>query len=453
MEALAIDNGVLSKIIKVKILPEDYRPNIDSELKEYKKKYKIDGFRPGHVPMSLIKQRYEKDIIYHQVNKLVSEKLNNFIDENSFKLIGDPIPAKSEVDFVQDMLNGAETELNFEIGLQPEIDLEQSFEEVITRYLLDPSEDMIEEEINHLVRKLGTHILPEISESGDFIYGKFIELDENGNEKENGVVSDSALAIELIPNPEHRQQFIGLKKNDEITFDIFKTIGNESEIARILNIKKEPVSSLSPNFKLHIDSINRLIKAEINQEFYDKIFGLDVVKTDEEFRLKIKEGITRQYTRYSDEKLHRDLEKHLLNKFNPVLPHDFIKRYLVIEYPEKHTEKSIEKDYSNIEKSYQWNIIVNAIKSKYDIKIYQDEYEEVIKQFLGNYYGEQGFNIGDEQLTEIANNYRNNKENIKELNNIRENMIEHKIFEAIRSFIKIEDKSLSMDEFIEIFKQ
>jgi trigger factor len=452
METVAIDNGVLSKIIKVKILPEDYRPKIDSELKEYKKKYRVDGFRPGHVPMSLIKQRYEKDIIYLQINKIVSESLNSFIDENSYKIIGEPIPAKSEVDFMDALLKGGETELNFEIGLQPEIDLEQSFEEVITRYLLDPSEDMIEEEINHLTRKLGTHFQPEISESGDFIYGKFIELDENGKEKENGVVSDSALAIDLIPNPEHRQQFIGLKKDEEITFDIFKTIGNESEIARILNIKKEPVSSLSPNFKLKINTLNRLIKAEINQDFYYKIFGQDVVKTDEEFRAKIKAAITRQYTQYSDEKLQRDLEKHLLNKLNPVLPHEFIKRYLVIEYPEKHTTESVEMEYNKIEKAYQWTIIENAIKRKYEVKIYQDEFDEVVKQFLYNYYSEQGFNIADEQLTDIAKKYMDNKENAKELNNIRENIIEHKIFDAIRSFIKIEDKIRPMDEFTEIFK-
>ena len=453
MEIVAEDNGVLSKIIKVKIQPEDYKSLVDSELKQYQKKSRIDGFRPGHVPFGLIKQKYGRALIYDQIQKIVPEKLQKFIDESPFKIIGEPIANKSEGDVMESLTAGTEIELQFVVGIQPEIDLEQSFDEVITRYLIDPSEDMIEEEVKYLTRRLGTHSKPELSEVGDFIYGQFIELDETGKEKETGVTSDSALAIDLIPNPENREQFIGLKNDDEVTFDIFKTIGNESEIARILNIKKEPVSSLSPQFKLKVTTINRLVRAEINQEFYDKIFGPDIVKTEEEFRNEIKAGLIRQYIQYTDEKLNRDLQKYLMKKLNPALPMDFIKRMLVYEYPDEYTAESFEKDADKIERSYQWTMIEKAIKKKYDIHLYQDEFEEIIKQYLGNNAEEQGYTVNDEELTMHTKNFIANKKNKEELYKIQENIMEHKVYEAIRGFIKIEEKSVPVEEFTDIFKQ
>jgi trigger factor len=449
MEIVAEDNGVLSKIIKIKIQPEDYKSKIESELKEYQKKSRIDGFRPGHVPLGLIKKKYGKALLYDAINKILPEKLQTYIEENKLNLIGEPLANKSDFDLNEVLESDAEMEFQFELGLEPEINLEQSFDEVIPRYLLDPSDEMIEDEIKHLIRKFGNHIQPEASETGDYLYGQFIELDENDNPKENGVSSFAALALDLIPHPDDRQKFIGLKKDEEIIFDLVNTIENQAEIANMLNIKKEQIPALSPKFKLNIKTVNRLIKAEVNQELFDVVFGPDAVKNEEEFKAKIKESLTHQYTEYSDQKLFKDVQEYLMKKLNPALPNDFIKRFLVYEYPETYTVDGVENDFQKIEISYQWNIIEKAIMRKYNIHVHMHELESVIANYMVKRYSEQGINLDDEQIDKLTKNYLENKEERKNLHN---SIMDHKIFEAIRGFIKTEDKSLPMDEFTNVFK-
>ena len=328
MDISKTDTGVLNALINVKIEKTDYTEKVEKATRELIKKVSIKGFRPGKVPIGLVKKMYGKSILIEEVNKILSEKLWNYIIENKINILGEPLPSSNNLDKV-DLDNDPVFEFSFEIGISPEINVVIDDKDNIFNYNVTVDDKTIEEYKNYYLRNNGSLINTELSEEKSMLYGKMVQLNDDNSETENGIIYNEAEFLDsIIKDDEIKQKFINIKVGDAVSFDIKKAFPNDSELASLLNVKKEDLNLTSSNFKFTVSAIKIFKDAENNQELWDKIYGKDIVTSEEQFNEKIKEEITIHNNEDSKYKLKNDIKNKLIEKATFELPKEFIKKWL-----------------------------------------------------------------------------------------------------------------------------
>jgi trigger factor len=440
----------LNAVLKVEIKKDDYATNVEKVLRDYRKKANVKGFRPGMVPIGLIRKMYGKAVQLEEINKLVSDNIRKYLADEKIEILGDPLPKNGENEHI-DFDTQEDFEFSFELGLTPQFELGLSKKNKVTCYKITIDEKMKNDFINNYTRRFGEFRNEEISGDTDMLKGNIAAIGEDGELIPEGPAAENAaLTISVIKDDEIKKEFVGKQKGDSVDFDLKKALPNDYEIAGILRIQKEEAADIKGMFRYTINDINRFIPAEINKELFDKIYGEGVVTTEEEFNAKIEEEITKNLKNESDYKLGIDIKKLVLEKIDFTLPEDFLKRWL-LAVNEKTTQEQIDKEFDSFRQDLKWQLIRNKVAKENDIKITEEELHHEAENITRYQFQQYGlFYASDEQIHNYAHEMLNREEDAKR---IAERILEEKAIEKLREVVKLEDKTITAEEFNKLFEQ
>lgn len=433
--------------ITITIEKLDYEEKVNKVLKDYKNKASIDGFRPGKVPLGLIKKKYYTPVLVEEMNKLISESISNYLKETDDKILGEPLPYNDE----QKPINWGEQdnyEFVYKIAVAPSIEVKLTKKDKFTNYQLKVEDKNIEDQIENYKQSYGQYVeSTEIVES-NMITGNIAQVE--GDIKAN----DTSMLITSFKDDEQKKLFLGKKVNDTITFNPKVSFQNEYEIAGLLKLKKEELKpeDIDCNYTFTVLGIKDWIKSENNQELWDKAFGKDTVKSEEEFKTKIAETIKESFIPQGNYKFGLDAKEKLVKKIKFDLPETSLKEWLrATNTQEKLSDEKLESDFPLFMQDLRWQLIKEQISTDNDIKITDEDLLDAAKAQINaqfqQYYG--AMQIPEEQLTKYAQEI---VEKPEERRNLYEAKIEEKALEAIRSAVKLEDKEITAEEFNALFK-
>ncbi len=435
----------LNAVIKISIEKSDYEENVDKTLNDYRKKAQIPGFRPGKAPMGLIKKRFERATVAEEINQMLLENLNGYLSDEKLKILGEPLSSaghQNPIDWEKD----ENFEFAFDIALSPDIEVKLDKEDKIEFHTIAVSDEMIDDEVKRITSGMGEY--GELEKVGEksMVYGSFIELDEEGNPKENGIETERTLvAIDFVKDEEVKKQLLEKQKGETVTFDPVIAFGDRHEVGHMLNISHEQADELNSNFQFTINEISELISAELNEELFRKLYGEETeIKTEEDFRNKLKEEIAESLLSSSETRFATDVRKALLEKVNPELPEAFLKRWLQ-ETNKELTEEEIDRDFDGFLKDLRWQLIKEYIVRENELKAEVEEVNELAKQMVLAQYAYYGiYNLTEEQLETFAKNLTGNPESVERL---YLQVLEKKVIEFVKEKITVENKEISREEF------
>lgn len=437
-----VDN--LNAIVKININPEDYLPRVDKAIKDNAKKAKIPGFRPGMVPPSHIKRMYGKSILVDEINNMLSDTLNKYLEDEQLEVLGQPLP-KFESDKHYNWDFADNFEFNYEVGLAPEFSIDFSKKDKLTQYVIKVDEETLASRIKNIRRSYGKMTNPDVSADDDVLYGELTQLSPDGSVFDDGISNTASVRLDQIQDETIKASLIGLKKDDEVVLDIQKAFNNDAaKVAGLLKIDEETAADLKSNFKLTVKNVNRLEESDLNQEFFDKLFGEGTVTTAEEFTAKITEELESMMLQDAERKLQDDIYTYSINKVQFSLPDEFLKRWLKATN-EKLTAEELAGGYDDFAKNLKWTLIENKVikENKIDIK-YEDVFE-MAKQSLGQQfrmYSPQG--LTDEQLSQYTVQYLQKKENA---NKAFEEVKALRVFDFIKGAVTLDQKEILYTDF------
>jgi trigger factor len=439
----------LNAVLKIQVEKADYDGNVEKMLRDYRKKSNIKGFRPGMVPIGLIRKMYGKAVQVDEINKVVTENIQKYLTDEKIEILGDPLP-KIEEDERIDFDTQESFTFSFDLGLTPVFETKLSKKNKVTYYEIAADEKMKNDYLDNYTRRYGKFEKAAISEEKDILKGKIETLHENGNAAPEGILADdTTLSIEIIKDEKIKKQFIGRSENDSIDFDLRKAFPNDNEIAGLLKKQKEEVLKVEGDFRFTINEVSRFSPAELNQELFNRIYGEDIIHSEEEFRDRINEEITTNLNNESDYKLSLDLKKLAIEKSEFKLPEAFLKRWL-LKVNENTTEELVEKEFDNFSRDLKWQLIRNKIARMNELKITEEELQKEAEKITRYQFSQYGlFYATDEQVENYAKETLKREEEAKK---IADKILEEKVNLILKDMVKLENKTVSIEEFNKLFE-
>ncbi len=435
----------LNALLKVHVEPGDYEDRVEEALKDYKKKANIKGFRPGKVPMGMVRKMVGPKAIIDEVNKVVLDAISKYITNENMNILGEPLLSEDHQPEI-DWENQKEFDFVFEIGFAPEININITEKDKIPYYKIKVDEEMINEAVEEYKSRFGEFKNVEKIEGGEMLKGALKEVDETGKPLEDGITNeDATLSMDYIKDEAIKEKFIGASEGEQIVFDPKKAYPNEAELAGLLNIEKEKLQEINNEFQLTINEIKKFEKAEINQEIFDKLFGEGEVTSEKEFREKIKEQLEKQLENDSEYKFTQDAKDFLINKANIELPVEFLKKWLLNSNKEQYTKEQIEEDFSKNLNELKWQVISNDLIKQFDIKVEEQEVLDYAKQIANYQFAQYGMaNMPEEQLEQFAHTMLGKEEDRKRM---YEKKYQDKLIAYVKENATLNEKEISRDKF------
>ena len=430
----------LNATVRINIVKTDYEEKVEKKLREYRRTASIKGFRPGHVPFTMIKKMYGTTVLVDEINTIVSESLSEYIKNEKLDILGDPIPKHDEHTF--DPANSEEFTFSFELGLAPEFEVSLSKKLKLTRYLIEPDAKMIADYVDNYARRNGEFVSIKTSEEKDVLKGSVVSADGSITN------DDASLSVDLVKDETLKKEFIGKGEGDIVTFDIRTAFPNDYEIAGILRKQKDEVKDLNGLFTLTVREVTRFMPAENDQALWDKVYGEGTVTSAEEFEAKVTGEIRQYFSRETDYKLRTDARDTLLKKTPFELPEEFLKRWL-LRVNEKTTAEDIEKDWDHFRDDLRWQLIKNKVAKENGIKITDEEILAEAKEFTRAQFSQYGlYYATEEQITSFAKDMLKKEDDARR---IAEKVLDTRVLDVVIEAMKVEDKQVSAEEFNKLF--
>lgn len=434
----------LNALLKVDVVKDDYEEKVENVLRDYRKKANIKGFRPGMVPIGLIRKMYGKTVRIEEINKTVSENINKYLTDEKLEILGDPLPKSDDPEHL-DFINRDDFTFTFELGLAPEFEISINKKNKVTFYEIAVDEKMRSGYIDNYARRFGEFKNVAITEEKDILKGKVEKADDEGNPVPGGLsAEDAKLSVDLIKDEKIKTEFIARKINDTVVFDIKKAFPNDYEVAGLLNRKKEEAAAINGNFRFTIGEISRFQPAEPGQDLYNKIYGEGIVKGEEEFMTKITEEISANLNRESEFKLLQDIKELVIEKTRFNMPEEFLKKWL-LRVNEKATAEQIDEEFEHFKHDLRWQLIRNKVAGDNDIKITPEELTAEAERITRYQFREYGlYYATDEQIANYAKETLKREEDAKR---IADKILEDKVLISLKELVKVDTKSVSAEEF------
>jgi trigger factor len=439
----------LNVLLKVEVSKADYEENVEKVLRDYRKNANVKGFRPGMVPIGLVRKMYGKAVQLDEINKAVADNIHKYLSDEKIDILGDPLPKENEHEHIN-FDTQEDFVFTFELGLVPQFELNLSKKNKVPDYELDIDNKIKDDYVSNYTRRFGEFVNVGSSGDKDLLKGDLFSLDENGNIIPGDVpVEETTLSIDVIKDDKIKKTFLKRKIGDNIDFDLRKAFPNDNEIAGIMKKQKEEVTGIEGTFRFQIKNIQRFETASINQDLFDKIYGEGVVKSEDEFNNKIEEEIRMNLKRESDYKLMIDIKKLALDQTEISLPENFLKRWLV-KVNEKTTAEQVEKEFDSFKTDLKWQLIRNKIAKDYDIKISEEELHDEAENITRYQFQQYGlFYATDDQIHNYAHEMLKREDDVRR---ITDKILEEKAAEKIKELVKLDSKKISIDEFNKLFE-
>ncbi|HPI67797.1 MAG TPA: trigger factor [Bacteroidales bacterium] len=438
----------LNAVLNIQVEKTDYEDKVEKILRDYRKKANIKGFRPGMVPIGLIRKMYGTAAKIEEVNKTISDSIQKYLSDEKLEILGDPLPKTSEeenIDFeTQDEFN-----FSFELGLAPVVDLKINKKNKVNLYEITVDEKMINDHKENYTRRFGDFKNVDKVGEKDMVKGKIEPLDNEGNTVSEESVEDTSVAVDIIKDEEIKKTFIEKKPGDTVDFNIRKAFPDDNEIAGLLRIDKEKIENIRETYRITIKEISRFYPAEIDQDLFDKIYGENTVKTEEEFNKKIEEEIAVSLKGESNYKLMQDIRNMVIEKTDLPLPEDFLKKWL-LKVNENTTSEQIEKEFDSFKKDLKWQLIKNKVAKDNEIKITEEELTKEAENITRYQFQQYGmYYATDEQISNYARETLKRENDAKK---IADNILDNKVIDALKEIINIQPKSVTAEEFNKLFE-
>ena len=420
--------------LTLSVTNEDYADNRKKKLKDYRRKAEFKGFRKGMVPMSLVEKMYGQSALVDAVNDIVSEGLNNFINENELRVLGEPLPSEDQPQ--TEWVAGNEFTFKFDIALNPEVSFELSKDDEVTYYTITVTEAAKKEMRENLLRQYGSLEEGEAAKEEDFIIVDF----EQGEMKVEGTY----VALRNVAEAA-RASFVGVKAGDVLDVNVNEAFENETDRSSMLKVSKEELASMDPMFKMTVKNVKTFVNAPMTEETFQKIFG---VGTEAEFEEKIEEKIRAEYAQEADFRFSKDAKTFLLEKAAVNVAEKFLKRWVYVVNEGKFTMEDIEKDWELFILDYKWQMVRSYLMKKYDVKIEEADLLASAKGFAAYQFAMYGMNnVPEEQLEAFAKNILSQEEQGRRILDQVEN---EKTFAAVREVVSLKKKKISVEKFREL---
>ena len=431
-------NAVITAVVE----PADYTEKYNKALKEAKKKINMPGFRPGMVPVGLVKKQFGVSILAEEVNKILQEGLFNYISENKVNMLGEPLPT-ADNDNVS-LVEGESFTFKFELAIAPEFEVALSKDDKINYYNVEVTDEMVENQINMYRQRGGNYEKVDSYEDNDMIKGVITELNvENAVSVENAV-----LLPKYFKNEDQKKLFEGAKLNDVITFNPSVAYdNNEAEMAALLKVEKEDVANHKGEFNYQITEITRFVLGELNQELFDNVFPGGEVTTEEEFRARIKTLISDQFKKDSDYKFILDVRKYVTEKVGKLeFPEEKLRKILAA----KAGEEKAAQQYDRSIEELTWHLIKEKLVEIYAVKVDDADVKEMAKEVTRMQFAQYGMlNIPDEYLENATKEMFKKRETV---DNLIDRCIEVKLGGAIKEAVTLEESTVSAEDFNKMFE-
>ncbi len=437
--------GNVNAEITITINKKDYAERVTKALKDLRKKANMPGFRPGQAPLGILKKRFGTEVTAEQVNKLLSEKLYEYIRDNKINMLGEPLPnaeKQQNIDF--DTMD--DIDFVFDIALAPEFDAKLTKNDKVDYYNISISDEMVDQQVQMYANRSGEYKKVEEYQPKDMLKGTMTELCDN----DGLVVEDVVMLPDYMKNEEEKAKFEGAKVGDSVVFNPSTAYdGNQVELSSMLKITKEEVAEKTGDFRLDIKEITRYEPASVSQELFDKVFGEGAVDGEAEFRNKIKEGLQEQFKADSEYKFTLDLRNYLMTRIGKQeFPDETLKRIMKLNSPEKE-DKDIEENYEKTRDALLWQMIKDQLSEQFEVKIDNDSVLETAKQLAKMQFAQYGMaNVSDEVLTNYAQGMLKDK---SQAEGLVERAMEKKIVSAAMNMVKLNEKMVSLEEFNKTF--
>lgn len=434
-------NGLLT----ITVEEDDYKSEVEKTLKDYRKKANVPGFRPGQVPMGMIKRQFGSAVKMDAVNKIVGEQINKYIADNKINMLGQPLA--SEAQQPQDLEKEAPYTFIFDIAVAPEFDIELTAKDKIDYYDITVDDALIDRQVEMFASRLGKNADVEEYADGDVVKGDLRELDEKGNTKENGLTVEAAMVMpEYIKAAAQKKLFKGAKMGDVITFNPRKAYKDrDAELASLLKVGKDKLAEHEGDFSYQITNIQRFENHPVDQELFDQTFGKGQVKDEKEFRAKIAEGLKKQLEMDSDYKFLQDVRKYAEEKVGQLTYPDALLKRVMKENNKEKDQEFIDKNYEASIRELTWSLIRNKLSEKAQIKVNDDDVRNAARETARVQFAQYGMNnVPDEYVNNYADQLLKKQESVQQF---VDRAVDLKLIEAIKKVVKLNKKSISLDDF------
>ena len=433
-------NGLLT----ITVEEADYQASVEKTLKDYRKKANYPGFRPGMVPMGLIKKQYGASAKMDAINKLIGEQIYKYMQDNKIQMLGEPLP--SEKQEAQDLEKPAPYTFAFDIAVAPEFKIELNGHNKIDHYTIIVDDALIDRQVEMFTSRNGTYEKAESYEDNDMLKGDLRELDEKGNTKEDGITVEAASILpNYIKDEAQKALFNGAKLGDIITLNVSKAFESEAEIASLLKVERDRVKDIKSDFSYQITDIQRYKKHPVDQELFDSLFGKDTVKSEKEFREKIAEGLKEQLAVDADYKFILDARAYCEKKVGKLeFPDALLKRIMLNNNKDK-GEEFVEKNYEQSIKELTWHLIKEQLVADNQIKVNDEDVLNAAKETARVQFAQYGMNnVPDEYVENYAKEILKKRENV---DGLVDRAVDIKLTDALKKVVKLNEKEISLDDF------
>jgi trigger factor len=433
-------NGLLT----ITVEEADYQASVEKTLKDYRKKANYPGFRPGMVPMGLIKKQYGASAKMDAINKLIGEQIYKYMQDNKIQMLGEPLP--SEKQEAQDLEKPAPYTFAFDIAVAPEFKIELNGHNKIDHYTIIVDDALIDRQVEMFTSRNGTYEKAESYEDNDMLKGDLRELDEKGNTKEDGITVEAASILpNYIKDEAQKELFNGAKLGDIITLNVSKAFESEAEIASLLKVERDRVKDIKSDFSYQITDIQRYKKHPVDQELFDSLFGKDTVKSEKEFREKIAEGLKEQLAVDADYKFILDVRAYCEKKVGKLeFPDALLKRIMLNNNKDK-GEEFVEKNYEQSIKELTWHLIKEQLVADNQIKVNDEDVLNAAKETARVQFAQYGMNnVPDEYVENYAKEILKKRENV---DGLVDRAVDIKLTDALKKVVKLNEKEISLDDF------
>lgn len=433
----------LQAVLTLTIEPADYQEAVQKDLKQIRQKANIPGFRPGMVPMGLVKKMYGKGVLADVLNKVVGEQLGKYIDEQKLHVLGDPLP-NNELTPEMDLDNQDTFTFAFDIAVAPEFDAKLNGHNKLTSYTITVTDEMVEKQVASYAERFGDYKSVEDVQDGDMLKGMLTE------QKEGGIVKEDAI---LMPNymkdEAQKALFNGAKKGDVITFNPMQAYGSEVELSSMLGISKEEAQNMTSDFTFELREITRHEAAAIDAELFAKVYGENNVKDEADFRARVKSEIEANMAEDAKYKFGLDAKAAIMKKMESLsFPEAFLKRW-VLATNEKMTQEELDKDFPKMLEELKWHLAKDQLMKEYKIQVEKEDVEAYAKEVARMQFMQYGLmHVEDEYLNNFAQEMLKKED---QLRGIVERVAENKIYDAVRGAAKVEEKAISHEDFGKLF--
>ena len=434
-------NGLMT----ITVEKADYQEAVEKKLKDYRKKAQVPGFRPGMVPMGLIRKQYGTAIKVDEVNRVLGDKLYGYIRENKIQMLGEPLP-NEEKQKPQDLEGDGPFEFVFDIAVAPEFKAELTGRDKVNYYTIKVDDKLIDQQVQMYASQAGEFVEAQEWSGNDTLKGDLRQLDDKGNTLEGGIEVEGALVMpSYVKGEEEKKKFDGAKPGDIITFNPKKAYpDNDAEVAALLKMQKEEVKDLTSDFSFQITEIRHFQPAAVDEKLFERVFG-EGVKDEADFRQRIADNVKGQLVGNSDYKFLQDVRAHMEKKVGDVqFPEALLKRVMMLNNKDKDADY-VERNFKGSIDELKWHLIKEQLVEAAGVKVEDADLKAVAKDAIRAQFAQYGMtNVPEDVLENYAEEQLKKRENVE---SFVERAIDAKLTQALKGIVKLTEKEVTLDEF------